>query len=487
MSHAYWLPHLDALLPVIVVAGLLLIGSLACWRWATVSREARSRASTQYLQEALDSLGSDAEGALLSLDGRLLLLTPAAVRAWEVDPVSALGRPFGDLAYWSEPAESRHQVNRALLRAESGRDQRLTVPLHLAEGVRQVELTLRGLKDLDGRRSYLLCSAAIAAAAVEPGTHRAGIEELLTLLPATRDLEEAAHVTRSCLQRLFPGTTGVLYLNDAGGSGWSPELHWGSLEIPPKPLTAGDCWGLRRNQQHRVEDASSGLCCAHHAGGDGTICQPLYARGVLAGLLSLEGSASPEDAEVLARLAEPLALTWTQLRAEDHLREQALRDSLTGLLNRRAMDESIGKALARARGQGRPLSLLLFDVDHFKQFNDHHGHDAGDLVLKSIGQRLMQSLRGNDRAFRYGGEELLVLLPDSEAAEAERCAERLRAAISALSLIHRGERLPRITASVGVAEFPRDGEDAEALIAFADRGLYAAKAAGRDRVIRVSA
>ena len=165
------------------------------------------------------------------------------------------------------------------------------------------------------------------------------------------------------------------------------------------------------------------------------------------------------------------------LEANERLGELATRDGLTQLANRRVFDERLAQELARARRHGAPLALLLLDIDHFKAFNDQHGHLRGDEVLCSVATILTETIRETDVAARYGGEEFAVLLPDTTQDEAARLAERLRAAIA-----QEPWRERTITASIGVAAYQPEMAGARGLIELADLAMYGSKAAGRDRV-----
>ncbi|MBI4184049.1 MAG: diguanylate cyclase [Proteobacteria bacterium] len=162
----------------------------------------------------------------------------------------------------------------------------------------------------------------------------------------------------------------------------------------------------------------------------------------------------------------------------------ALRDPLTGLLNRRGFEARLAEEVGRCRRYGRPLSLAMLDLDHFKKVNDTYGHPVGDEVLAAVAARLTAGMRGNDIAARYGGEEFIVLLPETTAEAALTVAERLRRRLAETPVATAAGRALPVTVSIGVAAFPGVGEGAEALIAAADRALYAAKEAGRNRVVR---
>jgi diguanylate cyclase (GGDEF)-like protein/PAS domain S-box-containing protein len=168
---------------------------------------------------------------------------------------------------------------------------------------------------------------------------------------------------------------------------------------------------------------------------------------------------------------------------QERLREESIRDALTGLYNRRYLEETLGRELIIAEREGHPVSVIMADLDRFKSVNDRFGHLAGDEVLRVFGTLMKRHARASDIYCRYGGEEFLMVLPRMAEKIAVERAEQLRKEISA-SLIHFDEISITVTASFGVASFPRNGRTGDELVATADRALYAAKAGGRDRVNR---
>lgn len=178
------------------------------------------------------------------------------------------------------------------------------------------------------------------------------------------------------------------------------------------------------------------------------------------------------------------ALAGIALR--ESLRQQNIKDPLTGLFNRRYLEETLEREMHRAKRNNSPLSLVMLDIDHFKQFNDRYGHPAGDLLLKEFGNNLRAHVRGQDIACRYGGEEFILVLPDATAVQAHQRAETIRQSLVSLDVDYQGVRLPTITASFGVAAYPADGDDWESVQRLADRALYQAKANGRDQVVSVA-
>lgn len=169
--------------------------------------------------------------------------------------------------------------------------------------------------------------------------------------------------------------------------------------------------------------------------------------------------------------------------AMQRLNEQAITDQLTGLPNRRYLWDRLGAELVRAQRRRAPLSVLLFDVDFFKQFNDRWGHEAGDLVLKNVAHVIRKVVRGSDVVARHGGEEFVIVMPEATEAVAAARAEELRSGIAALRLTYAGQQLDRITVSVGVVCSPESAETAEDLVRAADHAMYEAKQDGRDRTV----
>jgi diguanylate cyclase (GGDEF)-like protein len=180
---------------------------------------------------------------------------------------------------------------------------------------------------------------------------------------------------------------------------------------------------------------------------------------------------------------DELARTNEGLKAANRTLEAlAITDGLTGLYNHRHFQETLEKEIRRCERESRTLSLLLLDLDHFKQYNDRFGHTEGDAALRRVAGQIMKSTRSTDMAFRYGGEEMTVLLPSCTKDQACEVAEKIRVAVSRAGQ-RPGRFGARVTVSIGVATFPEDGRVARALVDMADTALYAAKAQGRDRVV----
>jgi diguanylate cyclase (GGDEF)-like protein len=181
--------------------------------------------------------------------------------------------------------------------------------------------------------------------------------------------------------------------------------------------------------------------------------------------------------------AEDLSFALANMSLRESLHEQAIRDPLTGLFNRRFVDEFLVRELARATRKTRQLSVVVLDIDHFKRINDNFGHSAGDMVLRQIGHILQAHVRESDIACRLGGEEFSLLLSELSLPIAIQRAEDVRKALREMSLTYEEKDLGPITASFGAAAYPEHGRTVEALFRAADEALYDAKRAGRDRVV----
>ena len=181
-------------------------------------------------------------------------------------------------------------------------------------------------------------------------------------------------------------------------------------------------------------------------------------------------------------VAEHIALALANLKLRETLRSQSIRDPLTGLFNRRYMEESLEREMRRASRGRHPVGIIMLDLDHFKKFNDSYGHDAGDALLRIVGNTLQRSIRAEDIACRYGGEEFTLILPEASLIDAAQRAESIRESIRNLNIQHRRQQLGGVTVSAGVAIFPDHGPTGDAVLRAADAALYQAKARGRDRV-----
>lgn len=327
-------------------------------------------------------------------------------------------------------------------------------------------------------------------------THReiSLLGELSSFLQACQSEQEAYDSLGGYGPRLFPASAGALYMMDEGDE-LLQHAHWGDAGAKAANFFPCDCWALRRGQPYRLDDPANGLRCPHLSGGDGGFpyaCLPLVAQGETFGLLFIEHRRPLLDEgkremrhRLAIALAEQAGLALANIRLREALRLQSIRDPLTGLYNRRYMDDVLRRELSRARRGESGLAVAILDIDYFKRFNDTFGHDAGDHVLQNVARVLQEQVRQSDVVCRLGGEEFVLLLPGVSRETSDQRASGLIEVVRALSLTHAGRSVGRVTASLGLALFPLHGDSGAALLEAADVALYQAKEGGRDRYVIV--
>jgi len=306
--------------------------------------------------------------------------------------------------------------------------------------------------------------------------------------------EEACGVITKSALLLFPNDSGALFVTNPSKNLVEAMAVWGGYAAHEPVFSPESCWALRSGRLHRVDDPAKSQICGHVRQGirNGYLCVPMVAQGEAVGILHLEmgppgADGRPVMTDAKSRLAlsvaDHLGLALASLRLRETLHIQSIRDPLTGLYNRRYMEESLERELRRADRKQRPLAALMLDLDHFKRYNDTLGHAAGDQMLRSIGNFLQSRMRKDDIVCRYGGEEFTIIMPESSLEIATQRAERLREDSKRLEINLNGQFIGSVTFSVGIACFPEHGTTSDQLLHAADLALYRAKAAGRDCVM----
>jgi diguanylate cyclase (GGDEF)-like protein len=317
------------------------------------------------------------------------------------------------------------------------------------------------------------------------------------MLQASSTPVDAFAVAARFTQTLIPASSGALFVHSASRENLEVVLRWGKLCPNEQDILVPDeCWGLRTGRMHLVEDSQAGLLCRHMPEPPPAcyLCAPMVAHGDTLGLLHLrinrdhhalskEAVAGPLELTWPVRtMAERLALALADMKLREALREQSICDPLTGWYNRRHMQEMLERDIRRGSRTKRPLSLLIFDIDNFKEFNDSFGHEAGDVALQNLCQIVKTLIRSEDVACRYGGDEFVLILPDSSADLAAQRAEEMRAAVGHAEIRYQDHLLKPMTLSFGIATFPADARTSHELLRVADTALFRAKSEGRDRV-----
>ena len=313
--------------------------------------------------------------------------------------------------------------------------------------------------------------------------------EMTDMLQSAQDQADANSVLRATAIELLPQFTGILYVFSNSRDRLVLSDSW-NLDDGPAPadtIALGQCWALKRGKPQLNHPQGDRLCCEHHSAGAYTLEIPMAARGEVLGLFCIQ-TRTGDGAEQLraitslgVALADAMSLALANLALGAKLRSQALRDPLTGLYNRRYMEDTLQRVTQLAQREKQDVSVIMIDLDHFKRLNDQHGHAKGDAVLRDAAGVIVNQLRDSDVACRYGGEEMLVVLPNCSLDMAVHKAERLRVAIAALS-----QPGVDVSASFGVATIPTTSSTMRDVMQAADTALYAAKEQGRNRVVAAS-
>jgi|GEM_PF-1692497 len=311
-------------------------------------------------------------------------------------------------------------------------------------------------------------------------------------------LEEAYTTISDFAQLIFPDEAGALYMLSPSQNLVEAVAVWGEASARGKasarqsePVFApDDCWALRSGQMHLVEEVRTGMLCRHvrliEPGASASyLCVPLMEQGSPLGVLHLwqnnpvpgsaaeNGSSRPEAVperlmdgkqNLALTAAEHITLALANLKLREAIRNQAIRDPLTGLFNRRYLEETLERELRRADRGHHSLGVIMLDLDHFKRFNQTFGHEAGDKFMQAVGHFLQTHTRGEDVACRYREDEFALVLPEASLEAARERAQQIRDAIQRLNIQHSGQSLSPVGLSLGVASFPENGSTGEDIL-----------------------
>lgn len=336
----------------------------------------------------------------------------------------------------------------------------------------------------------------------------AQLSEMIDLLQACPNTEEACIGIADQMSKFFPYDSGSLYLYNTSRKILDRSVAWGRPCEESMILKPEDCWGLRRGKMHIVQggdvsqsssECNHSLICPHvvATGPADYLCVPLVAQGEAIGLMHLRHQVEETNQENayleewydqykrqrIQTITDSLSLALANLKLRSTLREQSIRDPLTGMFNRRYMEETVEREILRAKRNNETIRVIMIDIDHFKLFNDTFGHQAGDALLTALGHLFLSHVRGEDVACRYGGEEFILVMPGAKPEPTLQRAEDLREKVHNIDATFHGQSLGKVTLSMGVANYPANGTTVESLIQRADQALYQAKVEGRDRVV----
>jgi diguanylate cyclase (GGDEF)-like protein len=305
-------------------------------------------------------------------------------------------------------------------------------------------------------------------------------------LQGCENFADVINVAQLFAPNIAPGVAGRLYILDRDPWQMRCVAKWLSPQGKADAFHPDECWAVRRGQSHPPVQGEPDIACYHlpESCQDHTLCVPLIAQGEAIGLLSfqnLSDDTAPSRA-YLELMAEALGLALANQRLRDALLEKALYDPLTGLRNRHHLDDSLRTQMGQAIHNHEPISCLMIDIDHFKDINDRFGHEAGDGVIKGVAAIIQRAVRDSGMAFRYGGEEFLVLLSGMGEEKANYVATDIYNGVHELTLRFGASDISHIDVSIGVASYPQHAQS-DNLLRAADVALYRAKELGRSRIV----
>ena len=324
--------------------------------------------------------------------------------------------------------------------------------------------------------------------------------EMSSRLQTCRTEQDTYVIIADICQKLFPSDSGYIAMMQNSDTTCREVAAWGDYVATFRDFEPGACPALQQAHPPSASSAASGYRCPHlqESSNNPSRCLAIpistttQTLGILALITKHTESSVPNEAEededlekkwMLANgIIEHYALVLTNLRLRETLRVEAIRDPLTGLFNRRYMEESLRREAQRADRNSTSIGIIMIDIDHFKKLNDSFGHEAGDIMLRHLGTLLSNNIRGGDIACRYGGEEFLLILPEVRLDVVSQRAQELLSQIRALNIVYQKMRFS-ITVSIGIATYPGHGETVQQVVIAADMALYQAKRQGRDQLV----
>lgn len=315
------------------------------------------------------------------------------------------------------------------------------------------------------------------------------LNKLGDFLQSCQSLKEAFTTLSRHITPLLPDTSGALILLSDSEDSLQKVAEWGETQTSETDFEPEECWGMRRGTAHYVTPEGTEPVCSHvqRVEAGGSLCIPMQALGETIGIfyVSSDNAATLGDRKrVIAHtLSEQTALAIANLRLQEKLRDQSIRDPLTQLYNRRYLQETLDREFSRSRRNKQPVSVLILDLDHFKKFNDTFGHDAGDSLLVHFAKLLSAHVRREDIVCRYGGEEFVLVMPTTDIENATARANLICEATRKMKVNLDGKNIGQVTVSIGYGTFPNHGDLPEQVISAADAALYQAKQGGRDRAV----
>lgn len=451
-------------------------------------KHSRSSYARSLIEASLDPL------VTISADGKIMDVNRATEKVTGVPRKALIGSDFSN--YFTEPQRARDGYQLAFSQG-TVMDYPLAI-CHASGKITEVLYNASVYRDEEGNVAGLFAAArditALKKAQRELESAIAQmqlIREMTDLLQSCQKTDEAYPIIKTALVALFPNTEGGVYIMEPQSRALTLVDQWGRTDLE-KLFMPNDCWGMRRGRIHIAGDgrAINPICRHVKQTTAAYICIPLLAHSHGLGLIHIEyhlGGMDPEEIQRKFSIAETAAdsarLALANLTLREELHALSIRDPLTGLFNRRFLEEAVDRELVRMHRADQTLAIAILDIDHFKRLNDTYGHDTGDEVLRQVAQLMSRFRRGNDIVCRYGGEEFVIVMTEIAVDAAVERLNSLRSAVESLSYKTEAGTRTSVTASIGMSLYPEHGDNRLDLITRADQALYLAKNSGRNRVV----
>ncbi len=351
-----------------------------------------------------------------------------------------------------------------------------------------LDLAKRGAEEAEARAKQVLAGER------QRQNEARMLAELDEWLQSCKSLDELFVIVTRFMDKLLPHSKGELYIYSNSRDALDGMCKWNTRDLHTS-IQSDSCWALRRGRSYEYNSDTICFQCEHveaHQHGveiEEYICVPIIAHGDTVGLLHIRFDRRCEEAahitgsaQFAIRCGEHISMAIANVKLRDELHDQSIRDPLTGLYNRRYFVDALRREISIGARNSGSFGLISVDADRFKAFNDNHGHDAGDTVLRALGDKLREQLVAGQVACRMGGEEFAVLVPGADSAQTMALAEHLRQEVSKMQMSYMGSKLPCVTISSGCAVWPMQGATPQLLLRNADKALYLAKEEGRNCV-----
>jgi len=328
-------------------------------------------------------------------------------------------------------------------------------------------------------------------------TESALLRKMSEMIQVCNTDSEIYRVVQPYIQKLFPNTSGRLFEYDKKFNHLIPVITWGDSDGRDIEFVPDECWALRQGKPYFNPKQDNHLSCSHllDTKDSDSLCVPMIICGDIIGLFYIlkkeklsehdgfeERRELDQKQELAMTIAEHIAMALANIRLRESLKQQSIIDPLTGLHNRRFLDENMKRESFRMIRHNYTVGIIMIDVDHFKNFNDEYGHECGDSVLKALGRFLQNNTRGEDIICRYGGEEFVMILINTTLEGMQKKADDIHGKVRDALIVKCKDQSHKITISLGAALCPIHGKTLNNTLKAADEALYMAKHKGRDRV-----